>query len=196
MHYHKNIVLIDISGFYNFIRDYIFLDYTTDTTDEGLQIFRYRQNSAGIYGAEVVMEILPVKSFSIKGSYSYLRGKQSNGENLPFIPQNKIKAEVKWKKSMNGFLSSYYVKLGMNHAFNQNNPSLFETSSIDYTLLNAGLGFEFLIGKQNLELDIIASNLLNHVYIDHLSTLKELAYNNMGRNITVSLRVPFGVDIQ
>jgi len=34
---------------------------------------------------------------------------------------------------------------------------------------------------------------LNEVYIDHLSTLKGLGYANAGRNISLSLRIPFGI---
>ncbi len=196
MHYHKNKLLVDVSGFYNTISNYIFLDYSSDTTDEGLQVFRYRQNNALLYGGEIIIEVLPLNSLSINGSYSYLRGEQDNGENLPFIPQNKIRAEIKWERYLKGVLHNYYVRLGVDYAFRQDEPSYFETPSSDYTLLNAGLGFSFLIGNQSIDLDIVASNLLNHLYIDHLSTLKELGYYNMGRNLTVSLRVPFGLDLR
>ena len=194
MHYHKNKVLLDLSGFYNSIRDYIFLDYSSDTTDEGIQIFQYRQNNALLYGGEIMVELLPLSSLSIIGSYSYLRGEQSNGENLPFIPQNKIRTEIKWGKSLKGMLNNYYLKIGVEYAFKQDKPSYFESPSADYTLLNTGLGFTFLIGNQSIDLDLVATNLLNHLYIDHLSTLKELGYFNMGRNLTVSLLVPFGIE--
>jgi iron complex outermembrane receptor protein len=194
MHYHKNKILLDVSGFYNSIRDYIFLDYSSDSTDEGMQIFHYRQNNALLYGGEILVEALPFNHLSIIGSYSYLRGGHSNQENLPFIPQNKIRAEIKWEKSLEGIFHNCYAKIGVDYAFKQDKPSHFETPSTDYILLNAGLGFSFLIGKQGFDLDIVATNLLNHQYIDHLSTLKEIGYYNMGRNISVSLRVPFGAD--
>ena len=141
-----------------------------------------------------MVELLPLSSLSIIGSYSYLRGEQSNGENLPFIPQNKIRTEIKWGKSLKGMLNNYYLKIGVEYAFKQDKPSYFESPSADYTLLNTGLGFTFLIGNQSIDLDLVATNLLNHLYIDHLSTLKELGYFNMGRNLTVSLLVPFGIE--
>lgn len=194
MHYHKNIILLDISAFYNSINDYIFLDYTSDTTEEGLQIYRYTQDDALLYGAEFEVEIMLMKSLNVNGTYSYLRGKRYNGENLPFVPQNKIKAEIKWEESRNGLLKRYYLKLGIDYAFEQINPSYNETQSPDYTLLNAGIGFSFLLGNQNLELDFMGLNLLNHLYIDHLSTLKELGYYNMGRNFSVSLKIAFSTD--
>jgi iron complex outermembrane recepter protein len=195
MHYHMNKVLLDISGFYNSISDYIFLDHTSDTTDEGHQIFRYNQNNALIYGSELIIEVLPFRSLDIKGTYSFLRGKQNNNENLPFIPHNKISAELKWEKSLSGVLTGYYIKFGVDHAFRQDKPSYFETTSPEYTILNAGLGLSCLLGKQNIELDFVANNFLDRVYIDHLSTLKDLGYNNMGRNLTITLRVPFGIDL-
>ena len=196
MHNHRKKVLIDISGFYNEIRDYIFLDYTSDTTDEGLRIFRYRQNNAMIYGTELEIELLPLKFLSLKGSYSYLRGQQHNGENLPFIPQNKLSGEIKWEKSGRGFLSSYYMNCAIEYAFRQDQPSLFEMPTADYTLVNAGIGLSFLIRGQNLNFDLTATNLLNNLYINHLSTLKNLGFYNMGRNIMVSIKVPFDIFIR
>ena len=44
-----------------------------------------------------------------------------------------------------------------------------------------------------LSIGIYVNNLLNKAYLDHLSTLKELGYQDMGRNVCVSLKVPFGI---
>lgn len=195
IHYHKIKVLLDASVFYNSISDYIFLDYTSDTTDEGLLIFRYKQDNAEIYGGELMIEMLPIKSFNIKATYSYLRGKQGNGEDLPFIPQNNLKTEIEWRNSVSGFLSEYYIRLGAEYAFKQEHPSNFETPSSEYLILNAGVGCTFTVGKQTIELDCIATNLFNQLYIDHLSTLKELNYFNKGRDVMLSIRMPFAIGL-
>ena len=65
--------------------DYVYLDYTTDTTDEGMPIYRYIQNDAPIYGLEGIAELLPIQWISIKAAFNYTRGKQSSSANLPFI---------------------------------------------------------------------------------------------------------------
>ena len=143
-----------------------------------------------------MIELLPIRSLGIKATYAYLRGKQGNGEDLPFIPQNSLKSEIEWRNSTNRILTEYFVRLGAEYAFNQEHPSYFETPSSEYFLLNAGAGCTLKVGKQIIELNCIATNLLNCLYIDHLSTLKDLHYFNMGRNVMCSIRIPFSADLK
>jgi len=193
MHYHSNHVLMDVAGFYNYIDQYIYLAPTSDTTHAGDYIHRYSQNDASLYGMEVVMEVLAIHNFGIKSTYSYIRGKLSNGVNLPFIPHNRLNLEVKWNKKELWVFHNFYLKAGSGIAFKQNEPAPFETKTNGYTLFDAGVGFLFLIGKQPVNLDIIGTNITDVNYIDHLSTLKPLGYYNPGRNIMVNLTVPFAV---
>jgi len=192
-HYHSKRIMFDIGGFYNYINNYVFLALTSDTTDDGQTIYRYEQNNATIYGLEAIAEVLATEELSIKSIYSYIRGKQSNEENLPFIPQNRLKFEIKWLRTELWKFSGFYIKAGSEIAFDQKNPATFETGTNGYTLFDAGIGFTFHLSGQPLNLDVIATNLLNRNYIDHLSTLKELGYNDPGRNVTVSIRVPFKI---
>ncbi|MFW6276020.1 MAG: hypothetical protein ACOC2M_05255, partial [bacterium] len=74
-----------------------------------------------------------------------------------------------------------------------NNPAMFETESDSYFLLNAGIGTEIKWANQMISLSFQANNLLNETYIDHLSTLKGMGYYNIGRNVSVNLKVPFGI---
>ncbi|MBE9491814.1 MAG: TonB-dependent receptor [Bacteroidetes bacterium] len=193
MHYHSKHVLLDVAGFYNYIDQYIFLAPTSDTTFDGDYIYRYSQNDAFLYGMEIVMEILATHNFGIKGTYNYIRGKQSNKINLPFIPHNRLNLEIKWSKKELWVFKNSYLKAGSGIAFNQDDPAPFETSTSGYTLFNAGIGFVFNIGNQPFNIDVIGTNLGNRNYIDHLSTLKTLGYHNPGRNIMVNLAIPFTV---
>jgi iron complex outermembrane recepter protein len=91
------------------------------------------------------------------------------------------------------FLKNSFFKVGGLFAAKQDNPAMFETESDSYFLLNAGIGTEIKWAKQMVLLSVQANNLLNESYIDHLSTLKEMGYYNIGRNISVNLKVPFGI---
>jgi iron complex outermembrane receptor protein len=182
IHYHSNHILLDVAGFYNSIDQYIFLAPTSDTIYNGDYIYRYSQNDASLYGLEVVMEILATNNLGIKGTYNYLRGKQSNGANLPFIPHNRLNLEIKWSKRELWVFRNFYLKAGSGIAFKQDQPAPYETKTDAYTLFDAGMGFSFFIGKQQLNLDLIGTNITGVNYIDHLSTLKTLGYNNPGRN--------------
>jgi iron complex outermembrane receptor protein len=192
MHYHSGVFLADLAAFYNHINNYIFLSPTADTTDEGGAIFRYLQNNANLYGFEGSMEILPLKWLRFRAVYSWLRAQQEDGKNLPLIPQNKIMASVALSKNGERWYRKVFFRVGAEYAFKQNNPSLFETATPSYWLLNAGAGLNFMFGKQAVELLINMNNLLDEMYLDHLSTLKGTGYYNLGRNFSVSVKIPFG----
>ena len=191
-HYHSKIMELDLAGFYNYITDYIYLA-PTDEFDEEFRIYRYTQDNARLYGIEASYGIYPVEWLNLNATYTYLRGERTDGSNLPFIPQDKIKFEVKPEMEQIGFLESPWISTGITYALEQKRPAQFETETAEYFLLRAGLGFKIKTGNQFLEFSVIGSNLLNETYMDHLSTLKEMGIYNMGRNVTFNLRVPFGI---
>jgi iron complex outermembrane recepter protein len=190
-HYHSKYVMVDISGFYNHVNDYIFIAPTNDTLESGDKIYRYSQTNAELYGGEFSIDVLPVNWLNLKTSYAYLVGKQEDGNYLPFIPQNKLRFEMKFQKQELVFLNNSFFKVGGLFAAMQNNPAMFETESDSYFLLNAGIGTEIKWAKQMVLLSVQSNNLLNETYIDHLSTLKGMGYYNIGRNVSVNLKVLF-----
>ena len=193
LHYHTGFILVDLSAFYNRINDYIYMAPTDDTTGTGQLIYRYAQSDSKLYGGELGIQVLPAEWIQFQASYAYLVGRQDDGNYLPFIPQNKLRSEIKLRKEQIAFLEQPFIRIGMVYAQPKDNPSMFETGSDRYFLLNAGIGTEIRMRDQFLSFSIQANNLLNEVYIDHLSTLKGLGYANMGRNISLHLRVPFGL---
>lgn len=58
------------------------------------------------------------------------------------------------------------------------------------------MGSSFRLGNQPLEVNLTVQNLLDKKYVDHLSTLKEVDLYNPGRNISLSLRIPFRASIR
>ena len=52
-----------------------------------------------------------------------------------------------------------------------------------------------ILASREFHLSVTVNNLFDVIYIDHLSTLKGLKYNNMGRNIIFRIRFPFGVSL-
>ncbi|MDA3819963.1 MAG: TonB-dependent receptor, partial [Candidatus Delongbacteria bacterium] len=181
-HFHSKFVMVDVSGFYNSINDYIFIAPTNDTIVSGDKIYRYSQTNSEIYGSELAVNVLPFDWLNFKTTYGYLIGKQDNGTNLPFIPQNKLRFELKFQKQKLAFLKNTFFKVGGLFATKQNNPAMFETETDSYFLLNAGIGTEIKWANQMVSLSVQANNLLNETYIDHLSTLKGMGYYNIGKN--------------
>lgn len=192
LHYHSGILMCDIAGFYNHLNHYIYLAPTKEYIDE-LRVYEYTQANANIYGLEALLSINIREWLNLGTSYSYLRGKRSDGEYLPYLPQDKILMDLKAEKEQLFFFKNAWLNLGYTFAFNQNRPAQFETSTDPYFLLKAGFGFKIKWKQQFVDFSVIGSNLLNETYYDHLSTLKDLNLYNMGRNITVNLKIPFGI---
>ncbi len=190
-HFHSDYLVADVSGFYNRINDYIFIAPTDEITTTGYKIYRYSQTDSKIYGGEFAAEALPVECLNISAGFSYLIGKQDDGSYLPFIPQNKVRLEFKFQKQELAFMKKPFLRIGGLFAAKQKHPSIFETKTNSYFLLNSGIGASIKWADQMVAFSVQANNLLNETYIDHLSTLKDIGYNNMGRNISVNLKIPF-----
>lgn len=194
MHYHNKQLTVDIAGFYNAIQDYIFIAPTDEETDSGLPVYRYRQANSALWGGEAGIHIHPevAKWLHFESTFSTVTGKQKSGDYLPFIPAAKWRTELRLETEKIGFVHDGYWSASILRAFDQNRPATDETSTTGYTIVDLNLGGKVLIGQSAVQFVFSVNNLFDVKYIDHLSTLKEVNYFNPGRNIAVSLRVPFG----
>lgn len=195
MHYHGEFLSFDLAGFYNQINDYIFISPTTDTTSTGVGIYRFSQTNATLYGGEAGIHFHPksLPWLHIEGTFSSVIGKQENGNYLPFIPAQKFRYEIRAEREKIGFLKKPSIKLSALTALQQDKPSPYETETNGYTLVNFSINTDFHVSRQILNFGISVNNIFDTQYFDHLSTLQPLNYYNQGRNISVSLKVPFGI---
>jgi iron complex outermembrane receptor protein len=196
MHYHGKFLSFDLAGFHNQINDYIFISPTNDTTSTGINIYRFLQTNATLYGGEAGIHFHP-KSFPwlhIQGTYSSVIGKQNNGNYLPFIPAQKFRYEIRAERERIGFLRKPSIKLSALTALKQSNPSPHETATNGYTLVNLSIYTNFHISQQILNFGISVNNIFDTQYFDHLSTLKPMNYYNQGRNISFYLSIPFEIE--
>lgn len=190
IHYHKENFSADVAGFYNYIFNYIFLD-PTNTYEDDYRIYQYNQTNSRLFGSEFNLRYYLLKWMEIQGQFSMVRGIQTNKSNLPFIPHDKTKLSINFEQEELAFFKHPYFNVGLLHAFKQNRPSNFETSTAAYWLLNMAIGATVPAGKQSLRFTLNGNNLLNEVYYDHLSTLKEIGYYNTGRNIAINIKYTF-----
>ena len=194
-HMHTRHTSLDISGFYNNVYNYIFLAPTNDTTADGSKIYQYSQTPSVLYGGEIMLHVHPhpLHWLHIESSYSYIIGKEKSGDFLPLIPTNNLKLGLMFTKDKIKSLKNTYLKLDFKYAFAQNNPSVFETPTDEYFIVDIGFGTEIKINNQILLVDLSISNILNNTYFDHLSTLKDLGIYNMGRSVNLAVKIPFGI---
>ena len=190
MHYHSGQLAFDIAGYYNRIYNYIFLAPTNDTTLTGLDIFRYMQENAAIYGIEFLAEYNPFLWLKLNAGYSYLRASMDNGDPLPLIPQDKLTFNITPSVTTKSVMQKIIFNINPVYAFDQNRPYETESPTKHYFVLNVFLRFNMKFKDQELNLGIYANNVLNEIYYDHLSTLKDMGYYNMGRNFNFRLGIP------
>src|SRR5262249_37008465 len=151
--------------------NYVYLA-PTDQEYFGFQIYRYLQENATLHGGEVTFDVHPeaVDWIDFSASYALVRGKTDSGQYLPFIPADKLHGELKfdflessakWKQT--------FFKIGADYVFAQNHPGQFETSTPSYWLMDVAIGSNIHFGKQEVDITVGCTNLLNELYYDHLS---------------------------
>ena len=177
-----------VNGFYNKINNYIYIS-PSGTVINGFNVFDYLQNNAALYGGEAGIHFHPhpLDWLHITSSFESVTGKKQDGSNLPLIPANKWNNTLRIDFASNKTFKDEFFTATVEHTLSQNNPSLFETKSNDYTLLSMGIGGKIILGKTSFNVNVNGNNLLNKTYISHLSRLKNDGIPNIGRNIVLGV---------
>jgi iron complex outermembrane receptor protein len=203
-----------ISGFYTNYDG--FIDFTpTGVFEDGLQVFIYTPKKATFYGGEARADfhLLPLSitkisepsdSKSVKNVITggeqiveknpndlflrlqadYVHAEDSTGEPLPRI------TPFRWGVSLNYESEHWTASIDGWLVDSQNRVAEFETTTPNYTFLNASVGYKFQWGRTYNYLYARGTNLLDAEGRDHLSFLKEV-FPLPGRGVVVGLRTTF-----
>lgn len=204
LEYEGKIISASASVYNNYIHNFIYASNNGETTTaEGREypVYRYGQVNANLYGAEASLTIHPVPFIHFENTFGYVHAHNNTLDRpLAFIPAGTLRNELRFEPKFKG-TNDAYLSVGINSAFKQTRvDEVFETPTSGYTLLNAGIGATFKLGKQPVKLSVSANNLLDQKYYDALSRYKpgrldsenpSLGVYNTGRNITFGLYVPF-----
>lgn len=185
LNYSAGIIEISLTPFYNIFNNYVYLAPTTEEWF-GFPIFRYRQQDAKQYGTEASIAITTSNKVHLEVGYSGMVSKTDDGNYTPFTPAQKIKPAISFPigQSMSAFADLEYNLM-------QDKVYPDEIRTPAYTLVNAGLNWTIHGQKRKYDLSLSGHNLLNEVYFDHLSRFKYFGLNNIGRNISLFLKVTF-----
>ncbi len=162
-----------IGGFYNRFWDYINLS-PNGATEDDLPVFLFEAIDADFIGFESQVAYFPIDlgyeelSFDFQPDYVHAANRSDN-DALPRIPP----LRMKW--GANYFHKDLFrSRLELQHVFNQDRTAEFETTTDNYTFLNAYLSKEIFIGDQSVEFFLRGSNLLNDKARDHTSFIKDV----------------------
>jgi iron complex outermembrane receptor protein len=178
---------VSVAGYRNQFFDYIYLA-PTGTEYIGFQVYRFRQADAVLQGGEFVLDLHPkaLRKIDARIAYNLVRAEKGDGSPLPFIPADRLMAEVRFMPS-----ERFWIRPGAVNVMAQDRPDDFETATPGYTLFNVQAGAELKWNKHPLKVSIFCNNLLDERYVDHLSRFKYFRLNDVGRNVGLSLQLTF-----
>ena len=198
-----------VALFANRIENYIFSERINEVKEEGFRTYQYTQGDARLLGFEAGFDLHPIHSIHFQNTFSFVDAQQMNASEdakyLPMTPAPRWTSELKYEITHHGHttFNNAYVALGLecnlaqNHYYKVDDT---ETRTPAYTLLSLSAGTDLNIHKKKVaEFYIIADNLLDCAYQNHLSRLKYCDINNatgrqgvynMGRNIVFKAIIP------
>jgi iron complex outermembrane receptor protein len=184
----------EVSPFYNAFRNFVYLAPTEEGW-YGFPVYRYLQQDAYQYGGESKLSLKLNASFSFSTAYSGMIGKTADGNALPFTPPQKITPAVSFHRGLkNSSTLHAYVNMDVLCAQLQVAPQEIATPA--YQLLNAGMSMEGRAAGRNWMMSLACNNLLNQAYYDHMSRFKYFGLLNMGRNLTLQVRITLNKEKQ
>lgn len=208
------------SFFNNSINQYIYFEKTASVGggdsivtvgNDDFYLFRFVQQNANLYGMELSFDIHPhpLDWLHFESSFSFVRGLLSSpvegNRNIPFIPAARVLSELRFDlfQKQKKLLKNTYFKIELDRNFKQKNAfTTFntETPTVSYTLINAGVGADFIHkGKTMISIYVVAANIFDAAYQNHLNRLKYAGENtvtgrtgiyNMGRNFSFKINIP------
>ena len=176
-----------INPFFNNVDDFIVLS-PTDSVVQGVPLYVYEQlNNVKLKGVEVNIHYHPhfLHQLHIEERISILEGQESDGQYLPLMPANTFQTSLKYYLVNENKLRCREFSLNHIYKLSQNKVANNESSSEDYSLINASILFGSKSNKINLLLGV--RNLLNVNYIPHLSSLKRYEIPHVGRSYNLKL---------
>ncbi len=182
------------NGYYNMIKDYIYITPTIDTIGK-LQVYDYVQSDAVIAGGSVGIDIHPasLKWLDLNSTFTFTSGTLNAGGNLPYVPANKIITELRLMKESIWKMNKPYISLIMDNHFAQDNVAKFETATEGYTLFDVRIGADIKWGRQTVNVMLFGTNIFNTSYFNNLSLIKSIGVHEMGQNFGLQVHVPFAV---
>ncbi len=159
--------VLEVSPYVNFIHNYVYAFLTGDT----LQDFPVRQFSATdarLMGFEASITVEPLDNIAVKGSVDYVNAEDTkNSVPLPFTPPLRGLLSVRYQDA------SYSGVLELRLAASQTRLGDGDTPTAGYGVLNCGAGIRLTSGGLVHALSVHCDNLLDRVYRDNLSVVKD-----------------------
>ena len=192
-------------------------DSLSNNGGQNYPTYKFRQGKVLLYGLEANIDFHVIKRLHFDNSISLIYGdnnsftgaeKTNETKYIPSMPPFRYITELKYELAERSTtFDKPFVKLQVQYTATQNRVFSFdntETVTRGYTLVNVGTGtgFKNKAGKTVINLFVLANNIFDVAYQEHLSRLKyfeqysaspngRLGIYNMGRNVSFKAIIPF-----
>lgn len=194
----RNIYLA-FTPFFNYFVNYIYLNPTSGYDQyygAGNQIFEYAESKVRRYGAELKMEYRPLTHWKVELLGEYVRSEQLSGSKkgytLPFSPASSLLVDLSWFPKSSTHFQEPYISLDCKWTTGQDHIVPPEEKTAGYQVFNFRAGTQLTWGKSALQLRLQVQNMFNTKYMDHTSFYRLISLPEQGRNIVLSVGIPFG----
>lgn len=189
---------IQLSPFINYFPNYIYLNPTSRFDHyygAGNQVFRYEESEVIRFGGELqaTYRLSPSVRISAVGEYLYAeqRSGDKRGFSLPFSPPPSLLTSINWSPELKHRHTRPYVAAEYRIVGAQNRivPPERKTEGYGVASLQAGLSTYWSGTPIHLRLQV--QNIFDTKYMSHTSFYRLIELPEMGRNIVLSVRIPF-----
>lgn len=191
---------LQFSPFYNYFPNYIYLNPTANYDyfyGAGNQVFQYSQSSVMRYGGELQFKYKIYKNLSAEILGEYLYAEQLSGDKkgyaLPFSPPQSVLANLTYNLPQVGKFKDSYFSVDYRLTSKQNNIVPPEKKTPGFNVINMQAGTKFYLYQQPIMISLQAQNLLDTKYFNHTSFYRLIELPEAGRNIILSLKIPFQI---
>ncbi|MBK8568021.1 MAG: TonB-dependent receptor [Saprospiraceae bacterium] len=186
--------------YFNYFDNYIYLGPTFPARfsplPEAGQIFRYRQDDAIYTGFELQWTWAFLPRFSFEQAVDFVQSYNPKTKlALPFTPQPAIRTDLRFSLAEKKWLRDFYVELGHQYHFAASGRlrvDRSERTTPAYQLWGLGLGTDLVLGGQSLQISCQVQNVFDTTYFAHLSRYRLINVPEQGRNLVMTVKVPFG----
>jgi iron complex outermembrane recepter protein len=191
----KGKLRVEWTPFLNYFPNYIYLNPTSEYY-EAQQIYYYSQSRVFRSGGEFTVNYELSKTIALSADAEYIYSVQLSGTKkgytLPFSPPLTSNIGLTYSPESGKILKGPSVGIEMRVVADQNNIVPPEKKTAGYGLFNIKVRSDVQIGSQRLEWDVQLNNVFNTRYYDHTSFYRLIEVPGQGRNLVITLQVPFG----
>ncbi|WP_308992497.1 TonB-dependent receptor [Mariniflexile litorale] len=187
---------VGVSPFINFFENYIYLNPTSNYY-ETLQIYEYTQSKVFRIGGEIRASTTISKSLQLDASAEYVFSRQTSGAKkdftLPFSPPLSGLFSASYQFNDIFFLKNTQLITDFRVTATQDEIVPPEEKTEGYQMLNMSLLTEMNVFKNDMPvaIRIKLNNVFNTKYFDHTSFYRLIDVPEAGRNLSISLTIPF-----